>query len=283
VGEELRLRFLGGATIIHGDTAVEGFISAKAQALLCYLAVTGRPHSRQALAGLLWGEMPEDAARTNLRQVLANLRRLVGPHLRITRHTAAFNREAPYWLDVEAFEAEVRNGLPVEGQTWQPASLCSAAELYRGDFLAGFSVRDAPAFEEWVVVEQEYLRELAVQALEQLVAYQTARGECGPAIEYTRRLLALDPWREEAHQQLMLLLARSGRREAALAQYDVCRQTLANGLGTEPSKATRALYERIRSVPEGRHNVPADVTSFVGREAELAALAQRRQTPIAGW
>jgi len=277
--EELRLKLLGGAVITRGDTPVEGFISAKARALLCYLAVTGHPHSRQALAGLLWGEMPEAAARTNLRQALSNLRRLVGSHLRITRHTVAFDREAPYWLDVEAFEAEVGKGLPVEGAGLQPASLRAAVELYRGDFLAGFSVRDAPAFEEWAVVERERLWELAVQALEQLAAYHTARGEHRPAIEYTRRLLALDPWREEAHRQMMLLLARSGRREAALAQYEVCHQVLAEELGIEPSKATRALYERIRTAPVGRHNLPTEVTSFVGREAELAALARRLAHP----
>jgi len=279
MGEELRLRLLGGATIARGGALVEGFISAKVQALLCYLAVTGRPHSRQALAGLLWGKRPEAAARMNLRKALSNLRRLVGPHLRITRHTVAFNREAPYWMDVESFEAEVAKGLPAEGRDLEPASLQRAVDLYRGDFLAGFSVRDAPAFEEWAVVERERLWELAVQALEQLAAYHMARGEHRQAIEYTRRLLALDPWREEAHRQLMLLLAHSGRREAALAQYEVCRQALAEGLGIEPSKVTRALYQRIRTAPERQHNLPAEVTSFVGREEELAALARRLADP----
>jgi DNA-binding SARP family transcriptional activator len=130
MGEELRLRLLGGVTITRGDTPVEGFVSAKAQALLCYLAVTGCPHSRQALAGLLWGEMPEAAARTNLRQALSNLRRLVGSHLRITRHTVAFDREALYWLDVEAFQSAIEKGLPVEGADLQPASLRAAVDLF---------------------------------------------------------------------------------------------------------------------------------------------------------
>ncbi|RMF30837.1 MAG: tetratricopeptide repeat protein [Chloroflexi bacterium] len=277
--KELRLRFLGGATITHGDTPVEGFISAKAQALLCYLAVTGRPHSRQALAGLLWEEMPESAARTNLRQALSNLRRLVGSHLRITRHTVAFNREAPYWLDVEAFETDVGKGLLAEGKNLQPTSLHAAVDLYQGDFLAGFSVRDAPAFEEWVVVEREWLWELAVQALDQLAAYHAARGEYDPATRYVRRLLTLAPWREEAHRRMMLLLACRGQHSAALAQYDTCRRVLAEELGVEPSAKTKALYERLRTAPEPQSNLPPEATSFVGREAELVALSQRLADP----
>ena len=80
---------------------------SKAQALLFYLAVTGTSQSRSTLAGLLWADMPEEDARTNLRQVLTNLRRVVGPYLTITRQTVAFNRESDYWLDVEVFQAGV--------------------------------------------------------------------------------------------------------------------------------------------------------------------------------
>ena len=79
--------------------AVAGFISAKAQALLFDLAVTGRPHMREALAGLLWGEMPEAHASKNLRNALSNLRALVGAYLLIARDEVAFNRDSPYWLD----------------------------------------------------------------------------------------------------------------------------------------------------------------------------------------
>lgn len=99
------------------------------------------------------------------------------------------------------------------------------------------------------------------------------------ALEFAMRLLALDPWREEAHRQMMRLLARSGQRSAALAQYETCRRLLAQELGVEPSPETTALYERIRTAPERRHNLPVEVTSFVGREAELAALGRRLADP----
>ena len=89
---ELQLALLGRADVRQDGEPVVGFYSSKAQALLYYLAVTGTSHSRAALAGLLWADMPEEDARTNLRQALTSLRRLVGPHLTITRQAVAFDR-----------------------------------------------------------------------------------------------------------------------------------------------------------------------------------------------
>ncbi len=115
----LHLELLGGLRAARGGIPLGGFASQKARALLAYLAITGRPHARAALAGLLWGELPEADARTNLRGVLMNLQRVVGPHLQVTRETIAFDRGRPYWLDVEAFEA----GLRRRGAAPDPAAL----------------------------------------------------------------------------------------------------------------------------------------------------------------
>ena len=105
----LSFRLLGKPHVSIGGTAVTGFISAKAQALLFYLTTTARPHTREALAGLLWGDMPQAQAGKNLRNALSNLRALTGAHLLITREDAAFDRDSPYWLDVEAFVASARD------------------------------------------------------------------------------------------------------------------------------------------------------------------------------
>ena len=241
---ELQLALLGNVEVRRDGVPVTGFRSAKAQALLCYLAVTGRPHTRPALAGLLWGDMPEDKARMNLRQALANLRRLVGPYLDITRQAVAINRDNPYCLDVGRFES-LATGATLEGDV-EP--LREAVELYRGDFLEGFYVRNAPEFEDWALAQRARLRELAMGALHTLAVHYTQQGEAGrsTALDYTTRLLALEPWREEAHRGLMLLLALSGQRGAALAQYGTCRGVLAEDLGVEPGLETIALYERIR-------------------------------------
>jgi DNA-binding SARP family transcriptional activator/predicted ATPase len=262
---ELRLTLLGEVQVTRGGELVTGFVSAKAQALLCYLAVDARTHQRAALAGLLWGDLPEEKAAAGLRVALSNLRKLVGPHLAITRHAVAFDREQSYWLDVEAFRAAVAKG--------DITHLPAAVELYRGDLLEGFYVHDAPAFEEWLSAQREWLRTQATQALHRLVEHHAVRGEYQAGIDYASRLLALEPWREEAHRQMMLLLARMGQRGAALAQYETCCRTLAETLDAEPSLETKRLYERIKaSGAMPAHNLPPTSTPFIGREEELAEI-----------
>ncbi|MFN8457938.1 MAG: tetratricopeptide repeat protein [Anaerolineae bacterium] len=270
--QELQLALLGNLQISLDGVLLSGLDTNKAKALLCFLAVSGRPHARQSLIGLLWGNMPEIEAKANLRVTLANLRRLLGDHLLITRDTVAFNRESAYQLDVELFEAKYQATQPeADLRLWR-----EAVELYRGELLEGFYVRDAPDFEEWVLGQRERLRELALQALYTLAAHHTARGEYAAGIDYTTRLLALDPWREEAHCQLMLLLARSGQRSAALAQYETCRRIIAAELGLEPGPETKALYERLKAAEASSpHNLPPQPTPFIGRETELAELSSR--------
>ncbi len=271
--EELRLSLLGGLHLSRCGMPVTGFVSNKVPALLCYLAVTGRPHLRATLAGLLWGEWADAAANANLRQALSNLRRLLAPYLLITPQTVEFNRDGPYWLDVE-----VLNSRSSPRATWADtdiALLGEAIALYQGEFLQGFHVRDAPAFEEWVLGQREHWRQIALQALRTLADHFTAQDNVAEAVRYTTRLLALEPWQEQAHRQMMQLLARSGQREAALAQYETCRRVLAQELGVEPMPETTALYEHIRSAGYARpHNLPAPTTSFVGREDELAQVAR---------
>jgi oligopeptide transport system substrate-binding protein len=264
--DALTFRLLGGLTISRAGRPVSGFHSRKERALLCYLAVTGRRHQRPFLAGLFWGVLPESRALANLRRALSHLRDVAGDHLLITRRTAAFDGESDYWLDVEAFEALVR-------QSQGPAPLSDAVELYRGDFLAGFHVRGCPVFEEWVLGEQERLRSLAVEALRTLVRLHRARGEYAAAVAYAQQLLTLDPWREEAHRELMRLLALSGQRSAALAQYETCRRVLETELGLEPLEETTALYRRLvdwgtDELVDGNTNLPAYQSTelpFTGR------------------
>ncbi|MEJ5199555.1 MAG: BTAD domain-containing putative transcriptional regulator, partial [Anaerolineae bacterium] len=266
------IRLFGGLEIALDDAPLGPFMSAKAPALLAYLAVTGRPHRREALAGLLWGELPDAAAANNLRQVLTSLRKELEPFLLVTRETVELNPARPYRLDVAEFAALLAPAAdlaPAERARRQQA----AADLYRGDFLAGFYVRDAPDFEEWMLAQRARYRELALNAFHALAQRHLEVGEYDAAIHDAAALLALDPWREETHGQLMLALARTGQRSAALAQYGRCRRLLQDELGVEPSAETMALYERIKASLHGpRHNLPAVTTGFVGREEELAAL-----------
>ena len=133
-------------------------------------------------------------------------------------------------------------------RTWRvppPPRLLAATQLYAGDFLDGIGPADAPAFDEWVTAERERLRQLAVGALHTLGTQALARRDWSVGLASLTRLLALEPWREEAHRQMMLLLATSGQREAALAHYRAYRELVAAELGGEPAAGTTALHRQI--------------------------------------
>jgi DNA-binding SARP family transcriptional activator len=249
----LSLSLLGSFQATLDGEPITSFEANKVRALLAYLAVEAHRHPgghpRQVLAGLLWPEKPERAALANVRNALANLRTAVGdreatpPFLQITRETIQFNCTSDHWLDVSAFRALVETT-----ETDRPTHqrLEEAVALYRGDFLAGFFVRDSPQFEDWVVVLRERLHWQALEGLGALAAYHEGCGAYEEAIACARRQVALEPWQEDAHRRWMRALALSGNRSMALAQYATCCQVLADELGVEPEPATTALYEQIR-------------------------------------
>ena len=280
----LSLRLLGSPQITLNNQTIRQLPAAKSQALLFYLACRGRVQSRLALGGLLWPDKTDAEARMNLRQALYQLRQTLPNVLETSRESIAFGANVLLAVDVLAFETEVRVGL---NQDWE--KLHAAAERYQGDFLHGFYLDDTPTFEEWLLVERERLRGLALQLFHQLASYHAQRGETGPGILYSGRLLALEPLREESHQQMMRLLAIDGQTSAALGQYERCWQLLRQELNVEPSAETQALAEMIRTgqmnpsrpqtiiLPPSQaaipHNLPPQPTPFVGRERELEALA----------
>ncbi len=272
------MRLLGKPQVQLGEKPVAGFISSKAQALLFYLAVTGISHTRESVAALLWGDMPQAHANKNLRNVLSNLRALVGDHLNITRYDVAFNRPAPYWLDVENF----LNALGDDASKQDAQNLHRAVELVQGDFLEGFYAGDTLGFEEWALGKRSLLNALMVQALHTLVVKHLERQEYAAGIEYANRLLAIEPWREETHRHLMLLYARSRQRSAALAQFEICKRVLKHELAAEPLNETLALYERIFSAAAPPpHNLPPQLTPLIGRAQELAQIATHLNNPAA--
>lgn len=238
--QSLVLKLMGSPQISLAGTPITRFVSRKAQALLIYIAVTGKLHSRERLAELFWRDMPTSKALNNLRAILPNLRQLVGSHLLITRQTIAFNRACSYSLDVEAIQA-IAQGV----KTTHCQSLTEAVTQYDGDFLEGFYVPDAPEFENWVLIEREQLRDLAIAGLHNLADHSRTQNQWAEGLALTRQLLKLDPWRETAHQQQMVFLAQLGQRHAALAQYNLCRQMLADEFKVAPMPETTTLYEQI--------------------------------------
>lgn len=239
--------------------------SRAAEALLVYVACHPYAVSRDTLATLLWEGRTQQNARGNLRTILSGLRQVVGDYLIVTRHDVAFNHTADYHLDCAEFEAL----LAEFDETGTVDTLQQAMDLYRGDFLAGFSLRDGLDFEEWVIQEQSRLQRLALSGLQKLVSLRLKHGDDSTSINLLKRLLALDPYDESAQRQLMLTLFRHGERNAALKNYQNYRQQLHAEIGVEPETDTQALYQRLATTAfPPPNNLPAPTSNFIGRAAE---------------
>jgi len=270
------LRFLGPARIEQdGEPLVT---SPKLQALLGYLAAEEGPVPREHLADLFWGDKPEERGRANLSWAMHHLSAALPGCFEANRYTVQFRQPSDCWSDVDAF-AE----LETQGD---PDALAAAVELCQGEFLEGLRLDGCPEFEIWLVGERERWRQRVASRIEALVAHHDRCGEPEHALRFARRLLALEPWREQTHRQVMRLLAQNGRRGAALAQYETCHRMLAEELGVVPEPATVDLYTRIcdgsplpAPASATPHNLPAPLTPFVGREPQLAHVKRRLLDP----
>jgi WD40 repeat protein/DNA-binding SARP family transcriptional activator len=284
VVQPLSIRTFGALTVaLGGEPQPIHFATHTVEALLVYLACQDRQLGRDELAELLWPERTQKQARMNLRVALYRLRGQVDPYLLITRQQLALNPDALVDLDARQFERHLAAG-----------ELAVATALYRGDFLSGFYLDGSPAFEQWALLERERLRILAIGAYQQLVDKASAAGQLDAAAAHAQRLLQLDPLHEPMHRQLMRLLAQTGQRSAALAQYDTCRTLLASELSAAPDEETTALYQQIRqgevAARQGQVTVlpsksfavdskqdwgeAPDISRFRGRYEELQQLRQ---------
>ena len=309
---QLSLSLLGPVRMtLHGQ-AITGFAYNKAPALLAYLAVEAdRAHHRSVLAAHLWPDLSESAARINLRQVLADLRRVIGEQPSLSKRIDAapswllvsgellqFNAAADHDLDLTTFNAlfDACDRHPHHRLVTCAACmdrLRQAVALYRGDFLAQFPLPNSGAFEEWVHYWREQLHQRALHALKHLAAFYERRRSFQEAEDFTRRQLALDPLHEEVHRRLMRLLVLQGKRSAALEHYERCRRILRDELGVEPEAETTALFHQIRSdrrvissaqapfAHQGalQSRLPQPSTPLIGRERELTALATYLNDP----
>ncbi len=279
---DLQVNLLGGFAVLLGGEPITKFRSDKARALLAYLAVQpDHDHARATLATVLWGDLSDSAARTNLRIELSNLNKLLlnHPALEITRNTVRFHRAAAT-VDATRFQETVVTflALPVESQSSQLAKLTDTLAGYQGEFLAGFQLNDAIEFEEWQLLTQEQLHEQAMQAYNLLQVRYAEAGNWEALAVVARRQLALVPWQESAHRNLMQALAAQGHRAAALDQYARCCAVLQEELGLEPAFATQEIAARLRTNetaqaivnrPLLRHNLPQQRKTLVGRESEI--------------
>ena len=274
-------------------------------ALLSYLTVNDsgqakRVYSRESLSALLWPDYDQVKAFTNLRHTLWEIQKTFGPDWLIAnRETIGLQQDANVSVDVHQFES-----LLVESQAQEDVSLRipllrECARLYRHHFLAGFTLKSAPTFEEWSLTKTDQLRHKFMEALTLLTEDYCLLGDGESALPYARRLVTLDMLNESAHRLLMQVYTQVGQHNAALKQYQSFEQILRKEMGLDPQPETRALYKQIRKgeikhfqagtlkeTQHPRNNLPHRLTTFIGRAREqteiIHLIAKHRLVTLIG-
>ena len=274
--------YLLGSPRLERDGQPAEVDTRKAIALMAYLALTRERQGRDKLAALLWPDADDAKAHAALRRTLSALNKaLAGAGLEIEREAIGIAPEV--WVDVDEFHQRAKG-------TRDLRALAEAAALYRDDFMAGFTLRDSSAFDDWQFFQSESLRRELAGVLERLARAHGDQREYEPAIQYARRWLALDPLHEPAHRCLMRLYAWTGQHAAALRQYQECTRILDAELGVQPLEETTRLHTAIKErrgaeIPNPKSQTPSTpslisnlqspaVLPLVGREAEWEALTR---------
>jgi predicted ATPase/DNA-binding SARP family transcriptional activator len=266
----------------------------KTLALLAYLAVNRGGHTRDFLSGMLWPGYDQERAFSNLRHILWETQQSIGEGWMLAnRETVGFiaagvdrGSGRNIWLDVAQFETLAAEWRAQTDISLRIPLLMDSVKLYRNHFLTGFSLKDSPHFNEWAFTVAEDLRHQFAGALSMLAGDHCSLGQAETAIPYAKRLVALDPLNEASHRQLMQVYVQAGQNTAAMKQFHTCEQTLRKELGVDPQPETRALYKQIRKgeikpiqpvkqkeIGAPGHNIPFQISKFIGREEELDAIA----------
>jgi predicted ATPase/DNA-binding SARP family transcriptional activator len=267
---EPRIRLLGGFSVAVGDNVVadRAWRLRKAKALVKILALApDRRVHRERLAELLWPDRDADAAANNLNQALYATRRALDAAgadgaAAVVLIDGAVVLKAQ--VDVDVFEAAAARARADR----DPAAYERALALHGGALLP------EDRYEPWADARRAALAELHTALCLELAELH---GDVPAAVAALQRALVADPLAEPAHRALMRLYARTGRRQQALAQYQLLRQGLTAELAAEPDPATRALYQQLLAptrAAAGSGNLPRQLTSFVGRDRERADVAR---------
>jgi DNA-binding SARP family transcriptional activator len=269
----LSIALLGPPRIAVGDQPLV-VDTKKAIAVLAYLATVNQPRSRDALAVLFWPEYDQERARASLRRTLSALKKGLGPTsevLEVSRDQIAFKPGNLADVDVAQFTSLLAE---TERHTHAAADVCEscfepltrAVALQRGDFLAGFSVRDCAEFDEWQRYQSEAFGRAYAVALDRLATIASRLGKHAEALEAAHTRVRLDPLDEPAQRRLMQTYAWAGDRNAALQQYRLCVRLLDDELGVAPLPETTELAERIRE-----NRAPPPSISSAGHSDEASS------------
>jgi pentatricopeptide repeat protein len=251
----LRLHLLGTPDLRGADRtpAVSVLQQPKRLALLAWLA--GPPlrewHRRESLLALFWPEGDESRARNSLSQALHQLRRSLGEGVirSVGAEQVGIDRER-LWYDVACFERAAAAGDDEEALT-----------LYRGPLLEGFTLTGAAAeFEQWLDIERERLRSVALAAASRLARAAERTGNSAAAVRWAWHAASLAPFDEQTAAALAELLARHGDVAGARAAADSFVKRLRIELELEPAPEISERFERVRRLADGDRPLPATTT-----------------------
>ncbi len=252
----IRIELFGGLRVRLEDRVITRFSTRKTAALLAHLAYfLEREHPREVLIGLFWPESDLPAGRKSLSVALSAIRRELeggGGPIPIVRsdHFHVSLNPAAITTDVREFEQALARAGRSMGTPDELPALLQAAELYQGQLLPGM-------YEDWIPREQERLAGRLEEALGRLIVAYRERGDFSGALVPARRLVELDPLREEAHREMMRLFATTGRVADALRQFHELEQVLRRELGSLPAPSTRALLAEITRGEPAAPTVPS--------------------------
>ena len=276
---KLEVRLLGPFEVVVGGKPVD-VPGAKRQALVACLALrTGRVVSTDTLVEALWGSDLPSAPRNAVQHHVTRLRRALGPDtIRLAADGYALEGAVADAMEFEELLAAARGALRAGDARGARDTIADALDLWRGPALLGLPQSS------WATAEAGRLDTLRVDALEERFEAALALGEHAHLVPAIRAALEESPFRERLWGQLMLALYRSGRQADALEVFQEVRRMLLEELALEPGPELRRLQEAILAhdpaiapvpvAPQRRGNLPASSTSFIGREAELAQVAE---------
>lgn len=240
----LVLRVLGTMTAGHDAACAPPihFSTRKVRALLAFLALSpDQSAAREQLASLLWGGSTDQQARQSLRQALVLLRKDTHPLeiIEADAHTVRL-RKGSVWVDALELEALAASD--------RFDALSRAAVLFRGELLAGLSIREE-AFENWLVQQLRHFETVGCNVLERYAIAASASGKGHDAVAAAERLLQLDPLREDWQRLVLRLYASHRGRHEALTRAEAFADLLRRELGVAPEAETRKLVASIRQGP----------------------------------
>jgi LuxR family maltose regulon positive regulatory protein len=246
----LRLNWLGVPSIEYEGRPIH-LEMRKTLAILAYLSLEAHSSIRESVAAMFWPDHDQQHALANLRRNLSSLTAsLPEEMIEADREKIGLRGGDGLWVDVQAFRvlhSRVKEHAHAAGPTCSDCQswLEQAAKLYRGDFLAGFTLRDCPEFDEWQLYQRESLRSDHDELLRRLAAHWQAQGEWEKAIDYSRQRVAGNPLNEAAQRQLISLYQSSGQRGLALQQYETLKDALQSELGLSPEAESASLYQSL--------------------------------------